>query len=64
MDPRVVDIEIRLAFQDKLIADLDEVVQSLAKRLDVLERRLTSMAQSLREMPEDVGPADDRPPHY
>ena len=64
MDDPIVDIEIRLAYQDKLVADLDEVVQSLAKRLELLERRVSAMALSLRDMPEDVGPADETPPHY
>ena len=64
MDPKIVDLEIRLAYQDKLIADFDGVVQSQERRLDLLERRLAVMARSLREMPEDIGPADDPPPHY
>ena len=64
MDDQIIRLEERLAYQDKLIADLDEVVRSLHQRLDLFERRVSSISESLRNMAEDVGPADEKPPHY
>ncbi|MBT8495810.1 MAG: SlyX family protein [Deltaproteobacteria bacterium] len=62
MDERVVELEVRIAYQDKLIADLDEVIRTFARRVEVLERRVDELSDSLHADP--VGPADEPPPHY
>lgn len=61
VENRIVDLEIRLAYQDKLIAQLDEVVREFANRVDALERRVSEHEASADP---DIGPGDDRPPHY
>ena len=61
VENRIVDLEIRLAYQDKLIAQLDEVVREFANRVDALERRVSEHEMSADP---DIGPGDDRPPHY
>jgi uncharacterized coiled-coil protein SlyX len=35
---RMTDLEVRLAYQDRTVAALDEVVRELAGRIAVLER--------------------------
>ena len=62
MDERLVELEVRIAYQDKLIAELDEVVRSFARRVEVLERQLGELRDSMNSAP--VGPADEPPPHY
>jgi len=47
LSERVVDIEVRLAYQDRTITALDEVVRELAKRLERAERELAK----LRDVP-------------
>lgn len=62
-DPqRIVELEIRASYQEKLIDQLDEVVRELATRLERLERELVQLKESVE--PPDVGPANDPPPHY
>lgn len=47
LSERVMDIEVRLAYQDRTITALDEVVRELAARLARAERELAK----LREVP-------------
>ena len=63
-EARLLRLEEKLAYQDKLIAELNEVVVTLHRstdeaqaRLDTIERALRSELGS-REMP------NERPPHY
>jgi len=59
-DEAVVELEIRIAYQDKKIDELDSLVRSLASRLDVAERELEAVKRT-------IGPDErinERPPHY
>ncbi len=61
----LVDLEVKLAFQERLIRDLDALVREFAARLDKTERELEQLKQSVRgggEVP--TGPANEPPPHY
>lgn len=60
MDDRIVDLEIKLAYQERLIAELDALVRSFGERLDKTERELKDLVA--RANP--VGPANEPPPHY
>ena len=62
LEKRIVDLEVRAAFQDKLIADLDEVLSEFALRVENLERQLQELRESAD--PQPSGPANDPPPHY
>jgi SlyX protein len=62
MDERLVELEVRIAYQDKLIAELDEVVRTFASRVEVLERQLGELRDSMDT--ENIGPGDEPPPHY
>lgn len=62
VDP-VVELEIRAAYQDKLMADLDEVVQGFAARVERLEREVKELRERVDDG-SDVGPHDAAPPHY
>jgi uncharacterized coiled-coil protein SlyX len=64
MDERIMELETRVALQDRTIADLDEVVRQFADRVERLERRLAELADELGTDREDVGPHDEQPPHY
>ena len=60
---QLIDLEVKLAYQDRLVRDLDQLVRELAVRLETTERELATIKQSL---PRDValGPAGEKPPHY
>jgi uncharacterized coiled-coil protein SlyX len=59
---RMIDLEVKLAYQDRLIRELDAVVRELGLRLDATERELKELKQGVA--PPAVGPADEPPPHY
>ena len=62
-DERIIELEIRIAHQDKVIAALDEVVRTFAARVERVERQVEGLTTSVG----DVGPVgrpDEPPPHY
>ncbi len=65
MDDRLDDLEVKLAYQERLIGELDKLVRSLGNRLDEALRELAALKESVRTGGEPaVGPATERPPHY
>ncbi len=62
LDKQIIDLEVRVAYQDKIIAQLDEVVRELATRIERLEHQVKELRQNANAAP--IGPADDPPPHY
>jgi SlyX protein len=61
---RIVELEVRVAYQEKTIAELDAVVREFAERVLVLERELAELRATVQAAPPEVGPHDDEPPHY
>lgn len=63
MDERLLEVEIKLAFLEKTVADLDEVLRDTR---DALERALRELG-TLREQVTPGGkfdPNEEVPPHY
>ena len=60
----LVDLEVKLAFQERLIRDLDALVREFGDRLDKTERELRELKQSVQTGELAMGPANDKPPHY
>jgi len=63
IDERIIELEIRIAHQDKVIAALDDVVRAFAARVEKIERQLETLRKSPGDL-DPVGPADEPPPHY
>ena len=61
---RVTDLEIKVAYQDKTIADLEALVRALGVRLDEMARDLTQLKQAIRSPETPMGPQNEPPPHY
>ena len=61
---RFTELEIKFAFQDKVIADLEALVRSFGVRLDELARDLKQMKDAVRSPEVPMGPANEPPPHY
>lgn len=61
---RVEDLEVKLAFQDKLIRELDALVRTFGDRLDAAEREIKKLEHGLRSPEAVLGPANEPPPHY
>ena len=63
IDERIIELEIRIAHQDKVIAALDDVLRVFTARVERLEQQLDAMRKSTGDLGV-VGPADEPPPHY
>lgn len=61
---RVEDLEVKLAFQDRLIRELDALVRTFGDRLDAAEREIKKLEQGVRSPEPVLGPANEPPPHY
>jgi SlyX protein len=60
---RTDELEIRLAHQEKAIAELGEMVAAQWKKIDALERQLKRLDEEVRALDQDEVP-NQRPPHY
>ena len=64
---RLVDIETKLAYQDQLLLELNDVVTDQQARIMHLEeqfRVLVDRVRALAEAPPGDEAASERPPHY
>ena len=63
---RLIDIELTLAHQEKLLDELNQLVTEQQGRIDMLEERCRTLAERLRSFGGAPNGADDRerPPHY
>lgn len=63
-DDRLIEIETRLAFQDRTIEALHEVVLGLRGEIDRLRRDLAETKDKLDHGGPETGPAHEPPPHW
>ena len=64
-DSRIVELELRIAEQDRVIADLNEMVVGQWRKIDALERRLGELREEFDSA--NIGRSDapePPPPHY
>ncbi|MDD9303308.1 MAG: SlyX family protein [Desulfobacter sp.] len=59
---RLEKIETKLAFQEKAVRELNDVIYAQQREID----RLTAVCRELARSQEQSqpGPANDKPPHY
>ena len=63
-DERFIQLETKIAYQEKTIAELNEVVTELNQLATDLARRLDRLERSVHA---ELGPRDmpnEKPPHY
>jgi len=62
---RIAELELRIAEQDKVIADLNEMVVAQWRKIDGMERRLGELREEFdaAAMGRNEGP-EKPPPHY
>jgi SlyX protein len=62
---RLDELETRLAHQDRMIADLNDVITAQWKKIDMLERQLRRLDEELQALDQADSPAaNQKPPHY
>lgn len=67
-EQRLVDIETKIAFQEKSIKDLNDVIYEQQQELDRLTAVCDLLVQRVKDLSDFVpgsdGPANEKPPHY
>lgn len=67
LEARIVELEMKVSYQDKTIEDLNETVTSLQREVQLLERLISQVKLKLSpsSMTEaDINVANEKPPHY
>ncbi len=59
----LIDLEVRIAFQNQTITELDKLVRTLFGRMEALEKELVELRRG-GDAGQPIGPANDPPPHY
>lgn len=62
VERRVIELEIKLTHQDRLLEELNEVVIEQRATIDKLQKRTDALERALFALQDD--PANERPPHY
>lgn len=66
-EDRLIDIEIKIAFQEDLIEELNKTIYQQQQKLDRLEvvcKTLAGHIESLSAAKDNGMITDERPPHY
>jgi len=61
---RLTELEVKVAYQDRLLGELDDVVRSFTQKIEALERELREVRAGIKSPPAPLGPAGEPPPHY
>lgn len=66
-EDRLIEIESKLAYQEDLLASLNEALTSQQARISELEQLCRTLAERLRSISDAAGTdttEDEEPPHY
>ncbi len=65
LEQRLIDLETKFSYQDKLIEDLRQTVHDQYMAIEKLEKNLNKILEQLKtiEVP-TVSPGHEKPPHY
>ena len=64
---RIIDIEIKLSFQENQVDSLNRTIYEQGRRIDQLEAmvaRLADHVRTMRDAGQGQGAVNERPPHY
>lgn len=64
MEKRIEELEIKLAFVEKHLADLDGIVRETLDAMETLQRELRQVRVELDVASELGDPGVERPPHH
>lgn len=61
MDQRLIEIETKIAYQDKIIEELNHVVYEQQLKIDLLEKKVLDLRKKVSD---EINTAHIAPPHY
>lgn len=65
---RLIELEIKVAYQDDLLQTLNTIIATQQQQIDRLERAYKTMHERVSslalKMPEESSPTHEIPPHY
>ena len=67
LDARIEALEVRAAYQDQMIEDLNHTVIAQWKQIDSLKRQLNELLDRVQEVQDNAGgpsAPEPPPPHY
>lgn len=64
MEQRLTDIEIRMEYQDRTIAELNDVLIAQQSQMDAMAADIAKLRNRLEGGDPGFGPANEKPPHY
>ena len=67
LEERVLTLEVRSAYQERLVTTLDEVIQEQYNLIERLQSKLQQLEQKLEQQNNSAQPTslqDEVPPHY
>ncbi|MCB5176148.1 SlyX family protein [Microvirga lenta] len=67
LNERIDRLEIRIAYQDEIIEDLNKTVLAQWKQIDLLTRRIAALTDRIQEAEHKAGgpsAPEPPPPHY
>jgi len=67
MEPRIIELETKVAYQEHAIQELNDVITSQQKQISELQENIKRILTHLKEItpPEIARPEDELPPpHY
>lgn len=63
LNDRIETLETRMAHQEKIIADLSDMVTAQWRKIETLERQIRQLNEEMQTM-DGAGVPVDKPPHY
>ncbi|MEO1888538.1 MAG: SlyX family protein [Cycloclasticus sp.] len=68
MENRITELEIKVAYQEDTIQQLDRVICQLQDQMDLLKKQIRRLLENAHEPNESTGDLqsviDEAPPHY
>lgn len=64
LSDRTLELEIKVAYQERSIESLNDVILDMRSELETLRREFNVFRDETREADKPVGPANELPPHY
>ncbi len=61
---RIDDLETRMAHQEKIIGELNDVITAQWRKMETLDFQLRRLGEEMQSIDVGSAPANQKPPHY